>query len=211
MSGDFDSSPATQISLLTTPSPRVVHGITFFTVKSGQQARLDLLTVNVPGASRDVEVGWSRNPSDLPALSTEQRALTGALHCLPHGANFPSPVVVALDVPDIRGDVIVWYSPTDVGQTPVWEKWIAVDSSKRECEEIHRSDSNRALHLRRWRKVVLLLRHLCSFVVVENISRDKLVTIDVFLKTIAIQSRSTAVIIKTTLGCDQRKVVRIDN
>lgn len=209
--GDFDISPAMHISSAT-PS-RAIDDIAFFTVKSGQQAKLGLMTVNVPEASQDVEVGWARKPSDLPPLSAGQRTLTGVLHCLPHGANFLYPVVVALDVPDIRGDVIVWYSPTEVGQTPVWEKWTTVDSSKRDFEMIgppDRSDSNRALHLRRWGKVVLLLRHLCSFVVVENDSRYKLVTIEVFLKTRTIDSRSVVVIIKTTLSCDQRKMVGIN-
>ena len=178
------------------------------------------MTVSVPShidsGSSHVELQWNSNPDAFPVLSVDQRPLTNVLHCLPHGPTVTSPVFIELEIPVNDGKIEVFYSPTDVAQTPVWTKLRAVIDActgNTRLTDGQQLLENQVMMSKNGRRAVLVLRHFCSFVVVENgnVVSPKKAEVAIFLKTKILGNisgqASWLAILKVVLGCDNDNMV----
>lgn len=136
-------------------------------------------------------MGWNNSSAEFPVLASDQRPLTKVLHCLPHGSTFNLPVVISVNLPVIEGQVEIFYSPTDVGQLPVWTKLRVIDTP----DNTRFTDDNRLYRnfvtLDRHRSIARFeLRHFCAFFIVEN------------GRVIEIRKAKASILLKTDFGRD---------
>ena len=146
------------------------------------------------------------------------------VHCLPDGMTFDDPVYLSFELPQevttLSGTnrILVYYSPTDVGTTPMWRTFRrTLDTKKKssglgekfiEDSDVVSGQSNEAKLIPERSQLVLALRHFCVFAVVVDGRQEQVqkASIQAFLK-MCVSSRSFTVDVLVLVGCDEKELV----
>ena len=163
-------------------------------------------------ACRLITIG--RTKDGLKALPNHLENITDVIDCNPHNGTFKKPIYITLPLPLLVSnsgqEIRILYSPTDRNEPHAWQffKLERDSESGRVFTDNRKLTPNKAVLQPDRRKVVLVLRHFCSFVVAVNYPKVcyKEIMIMVFLKLIEHPSKEL-VNIQIIIGCNSTKRV----
>jgi len=176
--------------------------------------RWKFMVVNTSEAAENgptnIRLAYSNNPDDQPTpVPCGCRLLyDGVVHCLPHNQTFTEPIFLSFILQDSvnLNQIRVMYSNTDVGDATNWTtmdrpQYLPASVSWHNRESA--SCQNKAVLLADSRRLQLVLRHFCIFVILvegqEELAQN--LAVDTFLK-IGISSFRYTVNVLVVVGCN---------
>ena len=172
------------------------------------------MTINTPTPSADglkeIQIGTSHHPNDFPQLEDGQRCLTDAIQCLPHNFEFTDPVFIKVALPNNTKPLLVYHKASDVCQDPAaWEQLQNFNSSRFSFAFTDtRTRPNKVFVFLDRKHLVLVLHHLCSFVIVEDERRieEKEVIAAVYM-SVNCSPEESHVNVDVALSCNAQQMV----